>query len=282
MYGQTMEDNLSVLFPDTIEGWTSSEKDRLFKPDNLYEYINGGAELFLSYGFQKMATRIYHAPDQPDIIVDVFDMGSSYNAYGLFSYSRETESKEFGQGSQYVSGLILFWKDKYYVSILFHPETPEAKKTVFNIARYIERIILRKGPLPKALNLLPKDGLQKESVRYFKHYIWINSYIFISNENILNITDSTHALMAKYGQHDKQKIVLLIQYKNDFLAESAFKSFSESYSQDFFTDTITKKGDFWIGCQKYKEYIILVFQGQNKQDIENIFTHIKDNIHNSL
>ncbi|MBN2426552.1 MAG: hypothetical protein JXR46_11650 [Calditrichaceae bacterium] len=277
-----MQDKFRTLLPDTIEGWTSLEKDRLFNPDNLYEYINGGAELFLSYGFHKMVTRIYHAPDQPDIIVDIFDMGNSYNAYGLFSYSRETENDKFGQGSQYVSGLLLFWKDKYYVSILFHPETPEAKKTVFNIARYIESNILRKGPLPKVLNLLPEDGLQKESVRYFRHHIWMNTYTFISNENILNITDSTNAVMAKYGQNNKQKIVLLIQYKNDLLAESAFISFSEFYSQDFSTDTITKKDDSWIGCQKYKEYIILVFQRQNKQDIENIFTHIKKNIHNSF
>ena len=103
--------------------------------DNLYDYINGGAELYLSYGFNKVINRTYLRPEQPDIVVDLFDMGTSQNAYGVFSHSMETVDAAYGQGSQYSEGLLLFWKDRYYVSIMSYPETTESKKALLALGQ---------------------------------------------------------------------------------------------------------------------------------------------------
>jgi len=127
--------DLATLLPDNVEGWNISEKDNIYDRHNLYNYIDGGAELYLSYGFEKVINRIYTAPGQPDILLDLFDIGTSQDAYGVFSHSRETEDETFGQGSQYTAGLLLFWKDHYFVSILAHPETEASKKAIFRLAR---------------------------------------------------------------------------------------------------------------------------------------------------
>ena len=103
--GQSMSKNLEKIMPDKVQNWEIKQEDQKYDKENLYEYIDGGAELFLSYGFQEVLNRTYIKPDQPDIVIDIFDMGKSYNAYGVFSYSRENEDSTFGQGSQYVPGL---------------------------------------------------------------------------------------------------------------------------------------------------------------------------------
>jgi len=231
--GQSMEKNLEQLSPEKIEGWQITGEDQTYNQENLYEYINGGAELFLSfflsYDFQQVFSRIYSKPDQPEIIVDIFDMKASYNAFGLFAFSREKEDSTFGQGSQYVPGLLLFWKDRYYISILFSPETKESKEAAFIIAHHIESSIKTEGPLPEILKLLPEDSLISESRRYFRHYIWINSYKFISNDNVLNINDSTEAVMAKYNYGDSKPLLLLIRYPGKSECKTAGNTFIDGY-----------------------------------------------------
>jgi hypothetical protein len=132
---------LALLLPDKIEGWNIAENDHTYNPETLYDYINGGAELYISYGFNEVLSRRYTKYEQPDIVVDIFDMGTSQNAYGTFSHSRETLDRTFGQGSEYAEGLLLFWKDRYFVSILTFPETAESKEAIFQLARQIERAL---------------------------------------------------------------------------------------------------------------------------------------------
>ncbi|MFB0515893.1 MAG: DUF6599 family protein, partial [Candidatus Neomarinimicrobiota bacterium] len=110
--------NIVGLLPDTVEGWKIGRRDREYDHTNLYDYLNGGAELYLSYGFQGLINRTYTQPGQPEIFVDIFDMGNSRNAFGVFSHSRESIEAAYGQGSQYYGGSLVFWKDAYFVSLL--------------------------------------------------------------------------------------------------------------------------------------------------------------------
>ena len=65
--------DLMALLPDMVEGWNITEEDHIYDRENLYAYINGGAELYLSYGFKQVVNRMYSVPDQPDILLDIFD-----------------------------------------------------------------------------------------------------------------------------------------------------------------------------------------------------------------
>ncbi len=45
--------------PAEINGWKKSLKDTIYTPENLFEYINGGAELYISYNFKQLLTQKY-------------------------------------------------------------------------------------------------------------------------------------------------------------------------------------------------------------------------------
>ncbi len=218
-------DEIAAMLPDETSGWSKDKRDRKFGPDNLYDYINGGAELYNSYGFLGMLNRTYRQPDQPDIIVDIFDMGNSRNAFGVFTHSRETVAADFGQGSQYDPGYLLFWRDRYLVSILASPETDESRQALPNLAHAIGAVIGQDGTLPDILGLLPSEGLVEASIRFFYHYIWQNSHYFIAEDNILNIDDHAQALLAKYGPPTDRKLLLLVQYPTIAAANTAQTSF---------------------------------------------------------
>lgn len=251
--------NPALLLPDQVDGWKSSQKDGIYGRDNLYDYINGGAELYLSYGFKKCTNRTYLRPEQPDIVVDLFDMGASQNAYGVFSHSMETVEDVYGQGSQYSEGLLLFWKDRYYVSIMSYPETTESKNALLTLGKEIETAIRGEGPLPDVLNLLPQESLIRESVRYFRHYAWLNSHYFIADSNILNINDSTDALLAKYRDGESKILLLLLEYKNAQEAQTAHDKFVKHYLPELTRKQVVRIEDgTWTSCQLQESLVIIV------------------------
>lgn len=215
------------ILPETIAGWKKSGPPDLYTPENLSTYIDGGAELYLSYNFKAGLSLKYKDPADNEIAVDVFEMGTSSDAFGVFAHSRETIETEFGQGSEYAAGLLTFWKDHYYVSILAYPETPAKKDVVFKLGRAIAGAIQREGALPPILSLLPTENILPESVHYFHHYIWLNSFYFVSNENVLNIAGDTPAALAKYRQGDSTFFLLLVRYPDATRAEAAAAQFRQ-------------------------------------------------------
>jgi len=93
---------LDKLLPDSTEGWKPSDKDRYYNPETLYNYINGGAELYISYGFREVISRTYSKSGQPNLTVEIFDMVEAKNAFGVFCHVREGIDYSYGQG---LSGL---------------------------------------------------------------------------------------------------------------------------------------------------------------------------------
>lgn len=272
--------NPALILPHTIGGWEAST-ERTFNDSTLYDYIDGNAELFLSFGFTKVYNRIYSRANQPDILVDIFYMNSSYDAFGVFSFSVGKTGNDFGVNSQIANGAIVFWKDKYYVSIACYPETEESKIAIREIAKLIDDSILPKGELPGILNCLPSTSLNDESIRYFRHYIWLNSHIFISNENILNIDQTTEAVIAKYGENDKS-ILLIIKYPDSTNTLIAKEKFIKNYNPGLLNSPIIKnQAGKWCGIESTINFFIGIFNGIDKESTINLINQTKEKINGS-
>jgi hypothetical protein len=85
--------NPSLLPKEPPKGWILAEGPRVFTKANLFEHINGQAELFFKYGFQRCTFAVYKDPNNPDrqIDLDIYDMGNVLQAFGIFSRFREED-----------------------------------------------------------------------------------------------------------------------------------------------------------------------------------------------
>ncbi|MGV8137881.1 MAG: DUF6599 family protein [Mangrovibacterium sp.] len=108
----------------------STESDQYFNHENLYDYIDGAAELYLSYGFNTVISRRYACPDEMDIVVEIFDMKGVRDAFGVFTNMREKNQHEFGQGSQQIEGSLIFWKGHYFGSLSTHKNTEKSLSAI--------------------------------------------------------------------------------------------------------------------------------------------------------
>jgi hypothetical protein len=90
--GQSPED---LLPTSCIPGWTMEGKVATYTPENLYRYIDGEAELYLPYGFKKAAAVRYvkaasssGGTRENGLVVNIFEMGSLLDAFGIYSNYR--------------------------------------------------------------------------------------------------------------------------------------------------------------------------------------------------
>jgi hypothetical protein len=103
--------NLEISLPVDAAGWTWDKEQKEYNsPKALFDYMDGAAELYLAYGFQRLTVRKFEKSSQRPITLELYEMASSEDAYGLFSFDRQDEAVGIGQGSEFGGGLLRFWK----------------------------------------------------------------------------------------------------------------------------------------------------------------------------
>lgn len=118
--------------------WKIATTPRYFGPENLYDLINGGSEIFLAYGFRQIATIDYKNDAHPTVTVtvEVYDMASPLGAFGRLSKYLDNMATPADAGKGLPAkmapkgilgdGDLVFWKNKYLVHLTLMDENPEA------------------------------------------------------------------------------------------------------------------------------------------------------------
>ena len=165
--------NLTDLLVRLVpEGFSIYDQVGLFTADNLYERINGRAELYLAYDVISLATATYE--DKTDISrfieVSVFDMGDPINAFGIFSVERFQGEPplDLGRMSYRSEANAYIWKGRYYITIVTSDSTDEFQHISLALAREVTASLADTGEPVWGLSALPQDHLIHDSVQYFK------------------------------------------------------------------------------------------------------------------
>src|SRR3990172_11219145 len=143
--------NPEISLPSEATDWKGSEKKMKYNSKTLFAYMDGAAELYLAYGFQNLTVRRFEKSNQPPITVELYEMASSEDAYGVFSFERQDEPVGIGQGSEFGGGLLRFWKGKYFVSIYADGEGAEVESAILKVGRGGANSIPATSPEPKLI-----------------------------------------------------------------------------------------------------------------------------------
>lgn len=110
-------------------------RSRTFTETSLYGYINGGAELYLEYGFDTLVVTELVRNDR-DFKVEIYRMKDTEAAFGIFSVSRfrcnggPNLTEHFCRSAYQLQ----FCKGPFYVSIINDTGTAEDQETADEIA----------------------------------------------------------------------------------------------------------------------------------------------------
>lgn len=162
--------DLQPLVPRTNlpRGWTLTEAPPIYTKKTLFQHINGQAELFFKYGFQKSIFATYQnkGDSQDQIEVDIYDMGKVIQAFGVFSrFRNEDRPGGFGLDSYLDDHSALFYKGRYFAMLY-------AAESNADLLRQFSKLISSKisdsSPPPKEIGYFPKNGLKPGSIQYFQ------------------------------------------------------------------------------------------------------------------
>jgi len=228
-FGASLE-TLAESLDRQVGAWAATGQDGTYDEETIYDYIDGAGEVYRAYNMQGCLSRTYTAAGgEPAIVLDIFDMGSSEDAFGVFTHDRDGKPATVGQDALYRQGWLSFWKNRFFVSLYMERETPAAKEAAFRLARAVASLIREEGRKPAILLGLPQKGLRDRSVRYLHHPMLLNYHYYLADENILNLGKETDALLAVYNRDGKRARFLLVQYPNPEKAKAACSRFLAHY-----------------------------------------------------
>jgi hypothetical protein len=148
-------------------GWRLMEGPQTFSRKSLFEHIDGQAELFFKYGYQKSAFAVYQHKDNREnqIELDVYEMGTVLQAFGIFSRFRtEDQSGGFGSDSYLDERSAFFYQGKYFV--LLQATEPDSEALKQWAAAVAKRLPAPSSP-PKEIGYFPPVHLKPGSIQYF-------------------------------------------------------------------------------------------------------------------
>ena len=102
-----------------IDGWKLASPPKSYVAENLFEYIDGGAESFLQFDFQDLLAASYQNPSKVEVTVDIYHHRDAARAFGMYTQERRPGSAKMPGKLEGVAGAdnLQFVVGAYYVKL---------------------------------------------------------------------------------------------------------------------------------------------------------------------
>ena len=270
--------NPERFLPSDTAGWRWDNQEERHDSRTLYGYMDGAAELYLSYGFQDLTVRRYVKPGLPAITVELYKMASSADAYGVFTFERQDDPAGIGQGSEFGGGMLRFWKGTYFASVYAEGEGAEVESALTRMGKAVADAIPMTGPEPELIGSVPGGelGLVDGSVRFLRSHVLLNQRFFVAHRNILNLGGTTEAVLAEYRRDGQKTHLLIVRYPDPKAAGDAYQSFLKAYLPDAGGRDRAKTDDKrWTIVRRQLEFILIVFGSPTEADAEGLISAVE-------
>ena len=144
-------------------------------PDNMYEHVNGEAELLIRYGARGLGFASYENETGEYLSVDILDLGEPINAYGLYRLYAGCDGEELAlQGATVLADDFTQYGvyGRYFLRInLDTSDNTDARALVEDFIVHFTSQVPEPSPLPRALEILQQNADQPCEVNYHPEQI---------------------------------------------------------------------------------------------------------------
>jgi uncharacterized protein DUF6599 len=203
-----------------IKNWTAADTIDQYDFSNLWEYINGAADLFIMYGFQNLHSCEMSSSDI-EVVVDVYNMGNRLNAFGMYKTERGDIKDKLNIGVEAVitsPNQSLMLKDIYYIKVNVYEGELSSEKNQ-SLLGSIAEFLPGSNEFPTEFELLPSENKIENTENFAK-------------EGYLGLSELTNCLYAEYETKDDsnfQYFVILPETNESH--ESIWNNFSEKWKK---------------------------------------------------
>lgn len=268
-----MSNNMAEMFnfPKEVDGWQLEDNaPEIYTPETLYDYIDGNAEVYISLGVREVLVYRYKKPTNEEIVIDIFDMGSSSSAYGAYHNDiRDLPGLDIGVESELMSNSLTFWKDKYFVVITGIGESKDIKDDIIKLGKFVDSKISNKGEPPFIATLLPQKGLVKSQIHYFKNYDLLKVRFYLSEEDPFLMKEGCEGIVARYklSKENEDFFIFIVKYPSEKDTTDAIQKLKKlctetSNHTQGYTKSLSNRNSSFFAINNYL-ILILDFKDEN-------------------
>lgn len=232
------------MVPETLGSdsvLTKTEEMQTWTPDNMYEHVNGEAELLIRYGARGLGFAAYENEAGDYVSVDILDLGKPINAYGLYRLYAGCDGEELQ-----ISGAALLADDytqygfygRYFLRInLDTSDNIDGPTLVEDFLTHFTGQGPEPSPLPPALTILQQNADKACEVNYHPEHIDYDletgpgySWVGTDGESYAAIIlDSEESATRQSNALTQKGLANLVLFKNSVLWNKAGKGETTDY-----------------------------------------------------
>ena len=170
---------LDSLLPE-LENWKQIEEPSRYLPENLFEYINGAAEIYLAYSFKELVVAQYgQAGSEVNLSVEIYQMADENNAFGIYSAERFPDNNFIPVGVQgYLEeGSLNYLIGPYYIKLLCFEGGDRSAEYLNLFAKTIADNSRAAVEFPRLIQNLPKEAIVANSEKYIQKNVMGYSFL---------------------------------------------------------------------------------------------------------
>ncbi len=181
-----------------VEGWKREGPVRVYSGPELYELIDGGAEIFFEHGFERVTIQQYTL-GADEIGIELYAMRDAAAALGIYLARCGDETPAPGLELRHTAGRheLLAVRSRFYVVVENLSGRAERAADLVAFARALASRLPATEPVA-ALDLLPRDGRVPGSERLIRGPLALQSFIQLGEDDILQLAGRVTAAAAGY------------------------------------------------------------------------------------
>jgi len=154
-------------FPQ-IDGWKTAVEQQVYDANNLWDLIDGAADLFLEYSFADLKLARFTNNAGVEIKAELYRHADNLNAFGMYSQERDPSNHFIKAGLQgYIEeGVLNFVDGEYYIKLSTLQKGKEAQDALLFIAGQIGKSLNRTNSFPTVLKYFPEGSKIVNSEKY--------------------------------------------------------------------------------------------------------------------
>ena len=248
-----------VTMPE-LQGYKKVSSYPVYTPENLWDFIDGAADNYLSHGFEELTVAEYEK-GKNGIKLEVYRLHDNINAFGIYSSERSSTFRFLNVGSQgyKTDDALNFFKGRYYVKIRTNSKSSKIHQMMEPLAIKVSDAIPGEATMPKTLSDFPEAGRKQ------------NEETFI-NEGVLGHEFLKGAFKAVYELPDLNFSIFIIDFKSGDECRKTVGSYLSKCKMDTDNSAAGKyvlsdgyNGDVFLS---WKDTRIVIIQGLQKDQTD--------------
>lgn len=237
--------------PEEVAGWRAEGPPQHFDARTIFDYIDGHGEVFLAYGMKACLARRYLGPaGEGDLLLDVFDMGSPSDAFGVFSHTREGEPVEAGREGWSTAGTLGFWKGRTFVSVTAERPNERSRAAALALARAVAAPLDAAGDPPGLVQLVERPGLVPRSAVYLRSPQILGAHVELGDGDPLGLGTGARAVAARFARGGAKAQLVVVEHSSAEAADAARRAFAKRFVAG---SSLSGRSDGWWGVAAWSD-----------------------------